>query len=85
MYIAAWETNKGNQQGRKINMTDNQAMVHAMVQNAKSASFRENLENAAVAQEKFMFVQSNGEDEKQEAFLDKIRKRSEEMRQVVSE
>jgi hypothetical protein len=85
MYIAAWETNKGSHQGRMENMTENQAMVHAMVQNAKSASFRENLENAAVAQEKFMFVQSNGDDEKQEAFLDKIRKRSEEIRQVVSE
>ena len=85
MYIAAWETNKRSHQGRMENMTENQAMVHAMVQNAKSASFRENLENAAVAQEKFMFVQSNGDDEKQEAFLDKIRKRSEEIRQVVSE
>ena len=83
MYIAAWESNQGIESGRKQNMTDDQAMVHAMVQNAKSASLRENLENAAIAQEKFMFVQSNGNDVKQERLLDKIRKRSEQMRHVV--
>ena len=83
MYIAAWEANQGRHQGRIDNISDNEAMVRAMVQNAKSSSIRENLENAAVAQEKFMFVQSNGNDVKQERLLDKIRKRSEQMRHVV--
>ena len=66
-------------------MSDNEAMVRAMVQNAKTSSLKENLENAALAQEKFMFVQSNGNDINQDAFLDRIKKRSDEMRQVVSE
>ena len=67
------------------NMSQNEAMVRAMVQNAKTSSVKENLENAVMAQEKFMFAQSNRNDMKQSVFLDRIKKRSDEMRQAVSE
>ena len=40
---------------RDQSMSSNRAMVNAMVENAKSSSWRENLENVSAAQDRFMF------------------------------
>jgi len=64
-------------------MSHNESIVRAMVENAKSSSLRENLENAAMAQKNFMLVpvdQSGPDGNEDRKFLQRIAKRSEEMR-----
>lgn len=61
-------------------MSHNESIVRAMVENAKSSSLRENLENAAMAQKNFMLVpvdQSGPDGNEDRKFL---AKRNEEMR-----
>ncbi len=64
-------------------MTHNEALVRAMVENAKSLSPKENLENAAMAQKNFMLVpfdESVARGAKDVKFLRNIAKRGEEIR-----
>lgn len=64
-------------------ISHNESLVRAMVENAKSSSIRENLENMAMAQKNFMlvpFVKSNAEEEREQYVMNKIIKRSEEIR-----
>jgi hypothetical protein len=53
-----------------------------MVENAKSSSFRENLENVAMAQKNFMLVpfdKSPADQKRERYFMEKIMKRTEEI------
>lgn len=50
MYASAWDSVK---EGNVI-PSNNTILVKAMVEKAKSSSLRENIENAAIAQEEFM-------------------------------
>jgi len=59
-------------------ISEKMAMVTAMIQNAKTSSFQENLDNAFDAQDRFM-LGSQGQEEP--AFMKRIRKRSEKLRQ----
>ena len=55
------------------------------MENAKSSSLRENLENMAMAQKNFMlvpFVKSNAEEERERYIMNKLIKRSEEIRGI---
>jgi len=64
-------------------MSHNESLVLAMVENAKSSSLRENLENAAIAQKNFMLIpfdKSVADDKEDQIFLHKIEKRGEEIR-----
>lgn len=54
-----------------------------MVENAKSSSLSENLENAAIAQKNFMVVpfdKSVADDEQDQEFLQKLARKGEEIR-----
>lgn len=69
--------------GNEETMSHNESLVRAMIENAKSSSPRENLENAAMAQKNFMLVQfdkSVAEGNKDKEFLQQLAKRSEEIR-----
>mmetsp|Transcript_13092 Transcript_13092/g.24607 ORF Transcript_13092/g.24607 Transcript_13092/m.24607 type:complete len:149 (+) Transcript_13092:93-539(+) len=66
-------------------ISQNESLVRAMVENAKSSSPRENLENMAMAQKNFMlvpFVKSNADEERERNIINKIIKRSEEIRGI---
>ena len=68
-YIAAWEGKK-TESGK---LSQNEALVHAMIENAKSSSARENLSNAYAAQERFMLPSSVNENPE---FMNRIIERS---------
>ncbi len=64
-------------------ISHNESLVLAMVENAKSLSTRENLENAAMAQKNFMllpFDESVAHGTKDSKFLQRIAKRGAEIR-----
>ena len=69
--------------GNEETMSHNESLVRAMIENAKSSSPRENLENAAMAQKNFMLVQfdkSVSDGNKDKEFLQQLAKRSKEIR-----
>mmetsp|Transcript_15845 Transcript_15845/g.23185 ORF Transcript_15845/g.23185 Transcript_15845/m.23185 type:complete len:154 (+) Transcript_15845:105-566(+) len=76
------------QQNRSQIITENESLVRAMIENAKSSTPRENLENAAMAQKNFMLlpfdssVVNESEDQK---FLQKIVQRGEEIRDTSAD
>ena len=64
-------------------VSHNESLVRAMIENAKSSSPRENLENAAMAQKNFMLIpfdESVADGNKDVMFLQQIAKRGEEIR-----
>jgi hypothetical protein len=64
-------------------VSHNESLVRAMIENAKSSSPRENLENAAMAQKNFMLIpfdKSVADGNKDVMFLQQIAKRGEEIR-----
>jgi len=64
-------------------MSHNESVVRAMIENAKASTPTENLENAAMAQQNFMLIQfdkSVAEDKRDQSFLQRIAKRSDEIR-----
>eukprot|EP00979_Chaetoceros_neogracilis_P010360 scaffold2455_cov212-Chaetoceros_neogracile.AAC.14 len=70
-------------QETKKSMTQNESVVRAMIENAKASTPTENLENAAMAQQNFMLFQfdkSVAEDKRDQSFLQRIAKRSDEIR-----
>lgn len=69
-------------------MSQNESLVRAMVENAKSSSVKENLENVVMAQRNFMlvpFVKSNAEEERERHVMNKIIKRSNEIRGLAGD
>lgn len=80
--IISSENPYGDNEHQKV-MSHNESLVRAMVENAKTSSLRENLENAAMAQKHFMLVPSDTSDQdrtREDYFMNKINKRSEEIR-----
>jgi len=70
-------------QETKKSMSQNESVVRAMIENAKASTPTENLENAAMAQQNFMLIQfdkSVAEDKRDQSFLQRIAKRSDEIR-----
>jgi|AntRauTorckE5430_2_1112549.scaffolds.fasta_scaffold14581_2 GMP synthase-like glutamine amidotransferase len=70
-------------QETKKSMSHNESVVRAMIENAKASTPTENLENAAMAQQNFMLIQfdkSVAEDKRDQSFLQRIAKRSDEIR-----
>jgi hypothetical protein len=70
-------------QETKKSMSQNESVVRAMIENAKASTPTENLENAAMAQQNFMLFQfdkSVAEDKRDQSFLQRIAKRSDEIR-----
>lgn len=64
-------------------MSLNESLVLAMVENAKSSSLLENLENAAIAQKNFMVVpfdKSVANDKEDQEYIQKIARKGEEIR-----
>ena len=64
-------------------MSQDESLVRAMIENAKSSSARENLENAAMAQKNFMLIpfdQSVTDEKEDQKFLQQIAQRGEEIR-----
>jgi hypothetical protein len=64
-------------------MTLEQARLRAMIENAQQSTWQENLDNALVAQEKFMLGSERGE--KAPEFMKKIEARSQELMQQQAE
>lgn len=65
-------------------MSDDESLVRAMIENAKSSSPRENLEIAAMAQKNFMLIpfdQSSSNEKKDRQFLERIDRRSREIQE----
>ena len=58
-------------------MSKNEIMISAMIENAKSSTWRENLDNAFEAQEHFML---GSHDRQEPKFLKRLRERSNTMR-----
>lgn len=67
--------NTNNTTHGKESMTHDEAMVRAMIQNAQSSTWQENLENAAMAQERFV-LPGRGHSATQEEFLQDIKQKS---------
>ena len=65
---------------REFAMSRNESMVRAMVENARSSSWKENLDNAFEAHERFMLGSKAGEPK----FMEKIISRSEELRRQTT-
>ena len=68
---------------KRKDMSENEAVIRAMVENAKSSTMMENLENAAMAQKNFVMVpfgESVTEERKDQEFMQKIVQRSEEIK-----
>lgn len=66
-------------------MSQDELLVRAMIENAKSSTMKENLENAAMAQKNFMLIpfdQSVANDKKDQTFIQKIVKRSDEIKEA---
>lgn len=65
-------------------MSQDETLVRAMVENAKSSTPRENLENAAMAQKNFMLIPFDqsvvGNEKNDRYFLQQIARKSEEIR-----
>lgn len=77
------KADQGGSNEIKKEMSHNQSLVLAMVENAKSSSLSENLENAAIAQKNFMVVpfdKSVADDEQDQEFLQKLARKGEEIR-----
>ena len=71
------------QRNKSSVITENESLVRAMIENAKSSTTRENLENAAMAQKNFMllpFDSSVEHERRDQKFLQKIARRGEEIR-----
>lgn len=70
------------QESNRHEMTKDQSIVHAMIENAKSSSPRENLENAAMAQNNFMLLplDQSVSETRDRQYLTRIAQRSEEIR-----
>jgi hypothetical protein len=63
-------------------MTRDEAMLRAMIENAKSSTWQENIENASMAQSRFMLPgssSSGSEKDHQERFIKDISQRRDEM------
>lgn len=65
------------------NLTLEQARLRAMIENAQQSTWQQNLDNALVAQEKFMLGNERGE--KSPAFMKQIEARSQELMQQAEE
>lgn len=68
---------------KRKDMSENEAVIRAMVENAKSSTMMENLENAAMAQKNFVMVpfdESVTEEMKDQEFMQRIVQRSEEIK-----
>ena len=68
-------------------MSQDELLLRAMIENAKSSTMKENLENAAMAQKNFMMIpfdQSVTNDSQDQKFIQKIVKRSDEIRDAKS-
>ena len=77
-----------NSKAEESIVSHNESLVRAMIENAKSSSTRENLENAAMAQKNFMLVpfdKSVTEGVEDQRFLRRIAKRGEEIRSKKEE
>lgn len=75
------------QEENKNKISQQESMLRAMIENATTASFEENLSNAAMAQKNFMLVQFDKSVEKEKkdvAFMKRIVKRSEQIRERSS-
>lgn len=69
-----------NNNDKNSKMSQDEAMVRAMIQNAQSSTWQENVENAVMAQERFV-LPGRGNSQDQERFLQDIsKKRNEIMR-----
>jgi hypothetical protein len=64
-------------------LTIEQARLRAMIENAQQSTWQENLDNALVAQEKFMLGNERGEREPE--FMKKIEARSQELMQQAKQ
>lgn len=64
-------------------LTIEQARLRAMIENAQQSTWQQNLDNALVAQEKFMLGNERGE--KAPAFMKKIEARSQELMQEAEQ
>lgn len=60
----------------KEELTRDEAMVRAMIDNAKSSTWQENLENAAMAQERFVLPGYGNHSSQQEQFLQEMSEKS---------
>ncbi len=68
-------------------MSHDELLLRAMIENAKSSSMKQNLENAAMAQKNFMLIpfdQSVTNDTRDQKFIQKIVKKSDEIRDANS-
>lgn len=68
-----------NTNEQTVEMTRDEAMLRAMIENAKFSSWQENIENVAMAQGRFMLPGSSSDKNREESFLRDISKRSDEM------
>ena len=76
--MAQWHSNTNENE----TISEDETLVRAMVENAKSLSPRENLENAVMAQKNFMLIpfdQSVGNGSRDRKFIDVIARRSEDI------
>jgi hypothetical protein len=64
-------------------LTMEQARLRAMIENAQQSTWQENLDNALIAQEKFMLGNERGE--KEPEFMKKIEARSQELIQQAEQ
>jgi len=72
--------------GESMEVTAQQAMLQAMIENAKSSTWEENLQNAAIAQKNFMIPPSHEKESRESVDLTKkILKRKSELEQIRKE
>jgi hypothetical protein len=63
-------------------MTSDEAMLHAMIENAKTSTWQENIENASMAQSRFMLpgsTSSGDEKDRHDRFINDITHRRDEI------